>query len=50
MTTFEDVRDAAESAAVIGKLDVAAELVERYRMGLLGSLWLDAEGIPVDWE
>lgn len=50
MSDFDDVRDAAEAAAVIGKLDVAAELVDRYRMGLLGSFWLDAEGIPTEWD
>jgi hypothetical protein len=50
VSDFDDVRDAAESAAVIGKLDVATELVDRYRMGLLGSLWCDAEGIPTAWD
>jgi hypothetical protein len=50
VSDFDDVRDAAEAAAVIGKLDVAAELVDRYRMGVLGSLWCDAEGIPTGWD
>jgi len=50
VSDLDDVLDAAEAAAVVGKLDVATEIVDRYRMGLLGSLWCDAEGIPQPWD